>query len=61
MIYRIGIYGAVGMVSRRVSGDGVWDAVYVYVCVCVYVYVYVHTHTLEFSCRYPSTDDRLVA
>ena len=36
-----------------------------YVCMCVFVYIhiyiYIYIYILEFSCRYPSTDDRLVA
>ena len=26
-----------------------------------YIYIYIYIYILEFSCRYPSTDDRLVA
>ena len=32
---------------------------YVHVSLSLYVYIYIYI--LEFSCRYPSTDDRLVA
>ena len=32
-----------------------------YIHIYIYIYIYTYKHILEFSCRYPSTDDRLVA
>ena len=31
------------------------------ILVYIYIYTYIYIYILEFSCRYPSTDDRLVA
>ena len=32
-----------------------------YIYIHIYIYIYIYIYILEFSCRYPSTDDRLVA
>ena len=54
------------MASRRLNfavsaadSDSPWPTLSLSLYICIYIYIYIYI--LEFSCRYPSTDDRLVA